>query len=655
MEIILLLTILFFIASLVFIFFSIKKIKTVKKFLQFKYLFENSKDYLIFSFRFFPVEKFDYISPSSIYINGYTPEEHYKNPDLLKNLVFLDDFPVFEFWKNFPTLSNKPIIMRWVRKDGKIIWTEHRYSSVVKNNRIVKVIGVIKDITEQKEIEFSLRESEEKYHTLFENADDFIFLIDYKENFEECEIIEINDIAKKKFCPENCQDNVFKIANIISPDRYEIFKEKIKIIKEKKTLSFETIFIDNYSYKLNIDLNMSIFKYKNKKLILIIARDITEKRKIEIELQKNQKIEALSVLSGGLAHDFNNLLTAILGNLSLIRLDNKDIELQKSIENIENVIYKAKNLTGQLLSFSKSNISDKKIGDISHLIKESAIFVTTGSNIKCEFQIDNDLKHVEFDETQMTQVVHNLVINSMQSMENGGKINISLKNTFLSTHPILKDGEYLQIKISDTGYGISKENLLKIFDPFFTTKSKGTGLGLTSSFSIIKHHGGNIDVDSELGKGTTFTIYLPVSNEKDANQIEKNFTSIKKGNGKILVMDDTPEITDVTKKIIEYLGYTAEISNNSQDTINKYIDAKNKKEPFDLLILDATIQGGTGGKDTMSELLKINPEVKVILSTGLITDTISSSYNSFGFCDVIIKPFSVETISNMLYKHIDKK
>jgi len=636
---------------LIILFLSIKFSKTAVIYKQFRYLFENDKDNFVFVYDFLPKEKFVYISHNSESINGYTPEEHYKNPELLKNLVHLDDFPVFEYWKNFPHLTNHPIVMRWIKKDGQTIWTEQRYSTIVKRNKIVSVVGMIKDITKQKNIEFALRENEEKYRKLFENANDFIFLILGSNDEDEFNILEINDIAQARFCEDGKN---FLIDKIVAPKYYYKFRERLFNLGNQKAVNFETVFVDKNDYKLDIDVNASAFHFHGKKIITLIARNVTEKRKIENEIQKNQKLDSLSILSGSIAHDFNNLLTAILGNISLMRFETKDTNMFEKLSEVESVIHRAKNLTQRLLSFSKNDCTNKRPGYLTRIIKDASNFISTGSIAKCIFDIDEDLKIVDFDETQIVQVINSLILNAIQSMSKGGTIQVSAKNIFLSSDLVLPIGEFVNIKITDHGSGIEKENLDKIFDPFFTTKEKAVGLGLTSTYSIIKRHDGNIQVESQVGKGTTFSIFLPVSAKNKEERICSEEIKIQRGKGKILLMDDNKEIREVAEKILNYLGYTALTVLDGTEALNKFIEAKDNKSPFDLLILDMTIQGGMGGKDTITELLKLDPNVKALVSTGYTEDIMVTDFKNYGFCDIISKPYTLENISSIIYKHITK-
>jgi two-component system, cell cycle sensor histidine kinase and response regulator CckA len=616
---------------------------------KYRLMLESSKDYLLFLYKLKPVKKFEYVSPSSLIISGYSPDEHYNNPDLFLKIVFQDDFPIYEFQRNFPQLIKNPIVMRWIRKDGKIIWTEQRFTNIYDGSNIIAFVGIVKDITEQKETEFALRESEEKYRELIKNANDFIFLFGYDENLSAWKSRDMNLMAKNKFT----SNNDIEIKDILSRESFIFLENRINELVEKKSLNFESVFLSQNKENVLVDVNASIFKLKGKKVVLIIARDITEKRKIEEELHKRQKLDSLALLSGGIAHDFNNLLTAILGNISLAHFNNSQEEIFKRLEDVENIIGKAKNLTQQLLTFTKYDNSIKKTGSIGKLLMDIANFIVTGTNCRCEFNIDAGLESIEYDESQIIQVINNLTLNAIQSMENGGIVSIYAGNIDMQKNKLIPDGRYILIKFIDHGIGISKDELNKIFDPFYTTKPKGSGLGLTTTYSIIKKHRGYIYAESEPEKGTVFFIYLPVSKKKVLVENDKNDKIINRGHGKILLMDDNADIRTLAKKMIEELGYDIETSKNGEETVEKYKSAI-KNKPFDLVILDLTIQGGMGGKETIIELLKIDKNVKAIVTSGYSVDSVINKYEEYGFCDILNKPYSIESISKIISKHLNK-
>ncbi|MEA2062745.1 MAG: ATP-binding protein, partial [Gemmatimonadota bacterium] len=393
--------------------------------------------------------------------------------------------------------------------------------------------------------------------------------------------------------------------------------------------------------------------------VVLVFRDITEKSRLERELRKSAKLESIGILAGGIAHDFNNILTAIMGNITLGKmLADKDEKVVGILTEAEKASLRAKDLTRQLLTFAKGGEPLKKTASIAEIIKDAASFSLGGSNVKGKFSIPAGLWPVEIDEGQISQVVSNLVINANQAMPEGGTINIELENITISPDDALplKEGKHLRITFEDQGIGIAEEHLSKIFDPYFTTKQKGSGLGLATSYSIINRHQGHITVESKVGVGTTFRIYLPASPEKiletETVNKDKELDLIK---GKILVMDDEEPVRKIATMILEHLGHEVEFTCDGAETIRRYKKVKKSGRPFDAVIMDLTIPGGMGGKEAVTKLLKIDPEAKTIVSSGYSTDPIMSNYRKYGFSGVVSKPYNIEELRTVLQNIITQK
>jgi len=386
-----------------------------------------------------------------------------------------------------------------------------------------------------------------------------------------------------------------------------------------------------------------------------VVRDISEQKKMEEELLRAQKLESLGVLAGGIAHDFNNLLTSIMGNISLIKLyiDSPD-ELSQILEDAEKASLRARDLTHQLLTFSKGGAPIKKATSVVELAKDSARFALRGSNVRCDFSFPEDLWTVNVDAGQISQVINNMIINADQAMPEGGIINIQFENVTLTENDLLplNAGEYVKISIKDQGIGISGEYLQKIFDPYFTTKHKGSGLGLATSYAIIKKHDGRITVDSKMGSGTTFHIYLPSSKEKVLLHSTDDKTHLK-GSGKILFMDDEEAVRKTTGFMLGSLGYNVVFAIDGDEAIKLYKKAIESGEPFDAVIMDLTIAGGMGGKEAVKKLIELDPNVKTIVSSGYSNDPVMSDYKQYGFHGVIAKPYQIEELSYTISKVIE--
>lgn len=391
--------------------------------------------------------------------------------------------------------------------------------------------------------------------------------------------------------------------------------------------------------------------------VLGAFQDITERKKAEQELQKLQKLDSIGILAGGIAHDFNNMLGAMLGYTNLAQLDiaDKDKTLDY-LASIQNAISKATHLTQQLLTFSTGGTPVKELIDLKELIKEATGFALTGSNVKAEHRLGEDLLSVNADKGQMGQVIGNIVINANHAMPSGGTIKILAENVCLEkgNKLALKEGKYVKMAIQDKGIGIPEEDLTNIFDPFFTTKAKGHGLGLSTAYSIIKNHDGTITVDSDLGVGTTFEIYLPAS-QKQAfadKETEKAFVS---GNGKILVMDDDEDMRESISKLLTVIGYEAVEAKDGAEGIKLYKAAMKSSSPVDVAILDLTVRGGMGGKETMKKLLKIDPDAKAIVLSGYSNDDVLGNYRKYGFKGAIPKPCDQLKLTKTISWLIEKK
>lgn len=394
--------------------------------------------------------------------------------------------------------------------------------------------------------------------------------------------------------------------------------------------------------------------------VVLVFRDITEQKWVEEELQKTSRLEALGVLAGGIAHDFNNLLSGILGFLDLIDLN---LNNEKAVEAAQIIYFigearkatiRAKDLTFQLLTFARGGNPIRKLASLNQIIQESTNFALHGRNVEVVFNLPEQLWTVEVDNGQLGQVIQNLVINAAQAMPEGGRLTFSGENLSLGKETLtqLAPGKYVRVSLQDTGLGIALENLVKIFDPYYTTKTGGSGLGLAVCYSIIKKHEGYITVESELGKGTTFHVYLPVSGNLE--EIEKppvlprRVLYSQDNKYRVLVMDDEPSLRDVLKRTLNRLGSEVEVAKNGGEAIKLYEAALKTGQPFDIVFLDLTVPGGMGGKQTVVYLRELDPQVKAVVCSGYSSDPIMSNYQEYGFWDVLTKPFQIEELVKVL-------
>ncbi len=388
--------------------------------------------------------------------------------------------------------------------------------------------------------------------------------------------------------------------------------------------------------------------------VVLVFRDVTTQRKAESALLNAKKLESIGVLAGGIAHDFNNVLTGLFGNIELAKCELlKEHSSYQYIEMAEQALSRAKNLTKQLLTFAKGGVPILAAVELQDVVTESVKFNLSGSNVKAQFNLPDDLWQVKADKGQLNQVVANLTINADQAMPQGGTLCIdaeNVKNISDSAHPELS-GDFVKLTISDNGCGIAAKDLDKIFDPYFSTKQSGNGLGLATVQSIIAKHNGDISVVSTVGVGTTFTVLLPA--EKSSEKLNKatKIEVIRKTEsplGHILVMDDEEIIIKISKAMLKACGYTCESARDGVEALEKYIAADKAGTPFDIVIMDLTIPGGMGGKDAINKFLEVNSDVKVIVSSGYSVDPVLANYTDYGFKGRLVKPFRINDLAREL-------
>ncbi len=391
--------------------------------------------------------------------------------------------------------------------------------------------------------------------------------------------------------------------------------------------------------------------------VVLVFRDVTEMAILENERQRAQKLESLGILAGGIAHDFNNLLTAVLGNVSVAKIETtSDSNAYERLVEAERALIRSKDLTTQLLTFAKGGVPVKKLTSLSKLIGEASIFALRGSNVKCRISIADDLAPVEADDGQIAQVLNNLLINADQAMPEGGIVEIVGNNISLGkrTSLPLDEGTYVKISVKDHGVGIQEKHLSTIFDPYFTTKQKGSGLGLATAHSIVKNHDGYIGVESRVGEGTTFHIYLPAG-EGSVIGVEQEDDLITPGEGRVLLMDDEEIVRSAATGLIESLGYEVVLALDGAEAIRLYSEAIDSGNLIDAVIVDLTVPGGMGGKEAIGRLLEIDPDVKVIVSSGYSSDPIMANFREYSFKGCLAKPYRLVDLGKVLHEGITGK
>ena len=582
---------------------------------------------------------------------GYSREELTKMGVLDIEAVIPDHFSWDAHVKEVREKGALVLDGRHKRRDGTTIPVEVNVKYVTQG-KDAYMVAMIRDMTER-------IEHRERYTAIIRSAMDAFWMIDHDGSF-----LDVNDAACALFGYSREEMLSMKIPDVEAMESPEDVAHHIRRVKESGYDRFETLHRRKDGSIIDTEVSVKFIDIKGGQFYAFI-RDITERKRaeerkiarlIEEERVKTQRLESLGVLAGGIAHDFNNILTVIMGNISsAIQFLNPSDKLYKNLSEAEKAIVLAQDLTMQLLTFSKGGTPVKTILPIAAVVRESVEFALRGSNVMCNFVIPEGLKAVEADEGQIRQVIHNLVINSLQAMPEGGIISLQCKNVFIGQDDLiaLKEGEYVKISLEDRGIGIPEDHITRIFDPFFTTKQKGSGLGLATSYSIIKKHDGLITVSSKLGAGTIFSVYLPAS-DKEVAYASREMNVPVSGTGKILVMDDEEIIRRLAGDILGYLGYKVELAATGEEAIGKFQNARDSGEPFDLLIMDLTIPGAMGGKEAIELLLRIDPRVKAIVSSGYSNDPILADYRKHGFSGVVTKPYRVAEFSQIVHEVIKK-
>ena len=598
-------------------------------------------------------------SEQIFHIFGLDPESSEPSFSDHANIVHNEDWGLLDRSIQELNTNGTPfdIEFRILRSNGETRWMHARGSAdKSEDGSVTRMFGTAQDITERIQVEEELRQSKAR----LELATAAAKIGHWDWNIMTNEVF-FSSLWKSQLGYKNHE----------LPNRFEEWESRLHPYDHDRVMKALNDYIEGLSsgYALEFRLKHKdetyrwIYTRADKMLnddgrayrILGCHIDITERKRMGEEFLKNQKLESVGILAGGIAHDFNNILTTIIGNIAMARMQARPgDEIFDLLSEAEKASIRAQTLTKQLLTFAKGGAPIKETASIKDILKESPSFVLRGSKSSCKLSIAEDLWPAEVDVGQISQAINNIVINASQAMPEGGTIRVEAENlTIDDGHGLpLKLGRYIRVSIKDQGVGIAEKHLSNIFDPYFTTKQEGSGLGLATTYSTIKKHDGHITVESKLGEGTTFHIYLPASEKAIP---EKEEIKLIKGQGRILVMDDEASLGKMVGRMLKKLGYESEFTDDGTEAIEMYKAAKKSEKPYDAVILDLTIPGGMGGKEAINKLLEIDPEVKAIVSSGYSDDPVLANFQEYGFKGMMPKPFESLSLSKVLHEVIEGK
>ncbi len=542
-------------------------------------------------------------------------------------------------------------------KDGTILIVEVYTHTLVLNGREC-VLSLPFDITAKLATERALRDSEARYRELFENAVGGVYRLSPEGRF-----ITVNPALARLFGFEQPAEMLAWHERerggvaYADPNEHKRFVELIT--RHGKVENFESQIVDRHGHILWIAETSRAVRDEEGRLLYYegFVTDITARRRLEAELTRASKLEAVGILAGGIAHDFNNILTVVLGNVTLAEMDTAtDSAVRRMLHDAKRATLRARDLTQQLLTFAKGGEPVRAAIALPELLRESAEFAMHGAKSRCEVHAPANLWPANADKGQIGQVVQNLVINAVQAMPDGGLVRLVAANAALTEGEVsnLPPGDYVQITVADNGTGIAPEHVAKIFDPYFTTKQQGSGLGLATVYSILRKHQGHIEVESKLGHGTTFMLWLPAAEHTVAPApaepaIEASLRA------RVLFMDDEEPIREMAEMFITRLGAEFTGVADGAAAIEAYQQARALGRPYDVVVMDLTVPGGMGGREAMQKLLALDPGVRAIVSSGYSRDPVLGSYRQHGFCGILPKPYGLEQLRKVLVEVVSRQ
>lgn len=512
-----------------------------------------------------------------------------------------------------------------------------------------------------------LRESEARFRLVAKNIADTIWVMDLDTN--RCLYVSPPVQGMTGYSIEDMLNS--RSLDMILPGDYNWVEREIARRTAEFNSGVRKAYIDELELVrrdrsiIRVEIVTRLFRNgKNNHLELFgVTRDITEKHRMREERERmerqrtqTQKLESLGILAGGIAHDFNNLMAGIFGNIDLALSATGDPAVSECLTNALGAIYRARSLTQQLLTFAKGGAPVRKTQSCIQLVTETTRFALSGSNVAPSFDLPQNLWMGVIDREQIVQAIENIVINGQQAMPAGGVMYITGRNVTLAgnDHPALLPGKYVRISITDQGTGIAPDVLPFIFDPFFTTKSKGQGLGLSTCYSIARRHGGTIDVESEVGKGSTFHLFIPAL-ARPERMPASDGTRLFGGSGTVIVMDDEEVVRNSTAGMLREFGFNVRCAANGAEAVEMYREELTTGKAPAALIFDLTIPGGMGGLEAGCEIRKTDDRTPIFIASGYADNPVMTDPQKSGFTASIQKPFRIEDLVALLRCHLEER